>query len=261
MNACIVIPTAHRPEMLALCLESLAKLPDCPPVHISLDYILTNADTVKEETLYIRDTRFPRATMHYQPEHPVNTYSGCWNILHSMKIGYETGAEYVFMLEDDVQVYPCWLTWSLEQMATGNYLATCGRRIPLFFEKHGDIYTNPGSCLRRDLLQNLMPHINNDYFSWTAEYIRKTFGREPINSSLDDGLIRMVIWQMNGLCKYPDHPVCAHQGLDWYRNLDIFMNDGNIEERIAGLREIHKKLESGDPHYLRYSQDFEPYRP
>ena len=259
-EAVIIIPTASRPEMLALCLERLAALPDCPPVHISLDHVNNH---LLEETTYIRDTRFPKAILHSQPAH-VKVESGCWNILQSMRLGYEMGAEYIFMLEDDVQVYPYWLTWSLGQMATGEYLATCGRRIPAFFERYGDLYTNPGSCLRRDLLANLMPHIRDEYFAHpkgTAQYIRETFGREPFNSSLDDGLIRMVIWQMNGQCKYPDKPVCAHQGLDWYRKMDIFVNEGSIEDRIKGLREIHQKIESGNPRYARYSHDFESYNP
>ena len=243
--------------MLAICLERLQQFSRCPPVHISIDYVPLD---LLNETRYIRDSRMPNAVLHHQPEHPVNQSSGCWNILHAMKIGYETGAEYVFMLEDDVQVYPNWLQWHLSQICTGDYVATCGRRIPLFFEKHGDIYTNPGSCLRRDLLEKLVPHINNDYFGATAPYIRKTFGREPINSSLDDGLVRMVCQQMGGICKYPDKPTCAHQGLDWYQNLDIFMNPGSVEERIFGLRKILEILRV-DPRYIRYSQDFEPYDP
>jgi hypothetical protein len=259
IESVICIPTAYRPEMLALCLERLRALKNLPPVHIFLDHV---GERLLAETTYVRDTYLPEASLTYHPEH-IKAESGCWNILHSMKAGYDLGAEFVFLLEDDVQVYPRWLDWSLGEMRTGQWMATCGRRIPLFFQKHNDIYTNPGSCLRRDLLAALVPHIRDEYFHHprgTAGYIREVLGREPVNSSLDDGMVRTVMAILGGKCKYPDKPVCAHQGLDWYQNLDIYMNPGTIAERIVGLKRIHEKIRT-DKRYERYSQDFEPYNP
>lgn len=257
MISCIVIPTAKRPEMLALCLERLQEIPNCPPVLISID----TANTILlDETLHVRDTRYPSAQLHCQSAHPA-TRSGCWNILHSLKLGYETGAKYIFMLEDDVQIYPNWLSWHLEQMKSGKYLATCGRKHPLFYPKHPDVYTNTGSCLHRLLVANVIPHINNDYFADQSTYLDRAFGTGDRTSNLDDGLIRCVIKQLGGRCAYPDQPTCAHQGFEWYNIVDIFMNRGNIEERIAGLKELHRKFKENPQRYSRYNQDFEPYNP
>lgn len=250
MNSVVVMPTYARPEMLALSLECLSRVPDCPPIHI---YVDRGVD--KSTFHYVRDNYSPAAELHFTESRPECT-SGTWNILHSLQEGYNLGAKLIFIVEEDVMVYPNWLDFHLREYDLGA-MASCGRRIPMFFKKYGDIYTNPGSCLSSELMELVVPHINDDYFKATGDYIRKEFGKQPINSSLDDGLIRMVMDRENWLCAYPDKPVCAHQGFEFYDELDIYSNKGTIQEKIDKLRKMLPTIKPTD----RYAPDFEPYLP
>jgi hypothetical protein len=256
MSECIVIPTFARPEILAHALMKISCCPDAPDdVRIFLD---TSPESRVKEVEWIRDTYLPRALLFHAPEH-VKATSGTWNILNSLKAGYETGAERVWLVEEDVLMKPGAFDYARKVLSGENNsenLASCGRRIPTFFARYGDLYTNPGSCLTRRLLKGVVPHINNDYFADTGGYITRTFQHPPFNSSLDDGLVRMVVREMGGQCVYPDRPICAHQGFDWYNEIDIYSNnEGTLTERIARFEKITSSIKPGD----RYAQDFEPF--
>jgi hypothetical protein len=248
----VVMPTANRPEFLALTLENLSHL----PIATDLD-VRIFADAVPEARLeeieFVRDEYFPEALIFRAKPH-IKVLSGCWNILNAIKQGYETGAEYIILLEEDICVRPGFYDWHMSQMATGEYLATCGRKDPRFYPRHPDIYTNPGSCLRRDLVAQLIPHINDEYFKRLRGYLDEKFDPWDEMSHLDDGLIRRVIRQMGGKVKFPDEAVCAHKGWAFYNKIDIYMNRGTIKERIARLPDMMAKLKPGD----RYASDFEP---
>ena len=251
MTSVVCIPACHRPEFLALTLEKIDQAIDAPDdVRIYLDH--SDESRVKEIE-YVRDTFLPRALIFHAAPH-IKVLSGTWNILNSIKQGYETGAELIFFIEEDVCIRPeIFFPWHFKQMATGEYLATCGRKDPRFYFRHPDIYTNPGSCLRHDLVAQLVPHINDEYFKRLRGYLDEKFGPWDEMSHLDDGLIRRVIRQMGGKVKFPDEAMCTHKGWAFYNKLDIYMNRGTIQERIARLPDMMAKLKPGD----RYASDFE----
>jgi len=205
-----------------------------------------------ESVEYVRDLYFPTALILQAKLHAM-VPSGCWNILNSIKQGYETGANHIFLIEEDILVRPNFFEWHLAQI---DCLASCGRKDPHHYPLYGPLYTNPGSCLRRELVEQLLPHINDDFFLRGRAYLDERFGPWDSQSYLDDGLIRRVIRQMGGRAVYPETPVCAHQGFRFYNKLDLYMNhEVGIEKRIARLREIISKIRPGD----RYASDFESY--
>src|ERR1700688_3612021 len=57
------------------------------------------------DTEYVRDTYFPTAEIFHANNH-ILTPGGCWNILHSLKSGYDTNAEFVFFVEEDIFIVP-----------------------------------------------------------------------------------------------------------------------------------------------------------
>jgi len=233
----------------------ISSCPDAPDdVRIFLDH---SPEKRVQEIEWVRDTYLPRALTFHAAEHDACT-SGTWNILHSLKAGYDTGAELVWIVEEDVLMKPGAFDYARKILGenNGEIVAVCGRRIPTFFQRYGDLYTNPGSCLTRRLLAGVVPHLNSEYFADTGGYITRTFKHPPFNSSLDDGLIRMVVREMGGRCAYPDQPLCAHQGFDWYNEIDIYSNnEGSLQERIAKFETITARIKPGD----RYAQDFEPF--
>lgn len=158
-------------------------------------------------------------------------------------------------MEEDVLVFPGFFDWHEAQAGT---VASCGRRHWDPRWKHRDLYTNPGSLLRRPLLDALLPHINDQYFSGTREYLDRTFGPWHEITHLDDGLIRNVIRANGWIAVYPETPVCAHVGFAGYGQFDIYQNnETDLGKCITRAREI---LATVDP-AGQYAKDFEPYQP
>lgn len=249
----VTIPTCRRPEMLALNLQKLDQSlrPDNLDVRIFAD-----TDANLEHVEYVRNKFYPDALIFHAPPH-VQSPSGCWNILNSIKQGYETGADFIFLIEEDVLVRPNYFQSHLEMLTNSEYLASCGRKDRGHYPVYGPLYVNPGSCLTRRLVEQVIPHINDQYFTDLRSYLDREL--PPVwdeQSSLDDGLLRRVIRQMGGKCAYPEIGVCVHQGWAFYNKIDIYMNDEkDIERRIARLKELIASIRPGD----RYARDFEPF--
>ena len=253
MHSIVAIPTCNRPELLALCLLRLSGARGCPEVHIYAD-TAANMDAVE----YARDTYHPTATIFHANAH-LEAPSGTWNILSSIKDAARF-ADNVYLVEEDVMVYPYFFEWHESQTA----VVSVGRRDAAFYPRYPGAYTNPGAYIRRPALDLLIPHINDDYFVRRRAYLNERFPEMDAWSSLDDGLIRRVVWNNFGACAFPERNVCAHQGFRSYSsNLDIMLNHGKtIQERIEGFLENCERLKTTtDPRYKRYVIDYEPYDP
>ena len=248
----VVIPTCKRPEFLALTLEKLSRTRESESADVRI--FLDSASPERlAEVEYVRDTYLPVAEIFQSHTHVVAP-SGTWNILNSLKAGYETGAEYVFLVEEDVMVYPKFFQTHLEMQASGDYFVTCGRRygrMPI------DFYSNPGTCYRREKLAHVIPHINMQYFADLPGYLNRHFPGMDDLGTLDDGLIRHIMRSVRGKALCPETPIAAHQGFHNYNRLEPWLNrEGDIQERIARLRNI---IAGMDP-TARYSRDFEPFK-
>ncbi len=160
----------------------------------------------------------------------------------------------VYLLEEDIFIYPDrFFSWHRQQTA----VASCGRVHPDARWIYRHLYVNPGSCLRRPLLDVLVPHINSEYFQDTKAYCDKHFPPWEV-STLDDWLIRRVMKANDWLPVYPEVPVCVHAGFRGYGQLDIFANnETNLEKRIERAREILRTVDPAG----QYAVDFEPYAP
>lgn len=249
-NSIVAIPTANRPELLALTLERLSAAAvtaaSKPDVHIYADSV---NETRLREIEIVRDLYFPEAfLLHARPHQKAP--SGCWNILNSIKSAAKF-AENVYLVEEDVLVYPSFFSWHESQTAP----ASCGRRHFDSRWRYRDLYTNPGSCLRRPLLDALIPHINLDYFEDTKEYCEREFPFWDV-STLDDWLIRRVMKKEGMSWVYPEKPVCAHVGFRGYGWLDIYQNNHpDLEKRIERARYLLATVKNTD----MYARDFEAF--
>lgn len=248
MNNIVVMPAAFRPELLALSLEGLSNARNCPEVHILVDY---SAKHLLDEIEWVRDQYHPTAYMYLAKPH-IAAPSGCWNILNAVKFGYDSGAETIHMIEEDVRVFPDYFEWAQEVPA--HYPAALGRKTPMN-RANGAVYTNPGSFLRRELAGKVVPHINDDYFTRLREYLDDHFKPYPYFSDLDDGLIRRVILAEGQECFVPETPKAAHLGFFYYNKIDIYLNrEATIQGKIERARELFRTMRPG-----RYSRDFESF--
>lgn len=239
--------------MLALTLEKLSRTPEAQYLDIRI-FLDTSSDEVLSDVEYCRDTYLPTAEIFRAGEH-VKVLSGCWNILKALESGYQTGAEYVFLVEEDVFVAPDFFSWHLAKHVEREHFVTCGRR-------HGrmpkDFYSNPGTCYSRQALTQILPHINADFFRDTRAYLDKNFptmvGKD---GNLDDGLIRKVQRSVGGRVCCADPAVAFHQGFHYYNRMGGYVNTGKtIQERIDFLRILLPTL---NPKLNKYVADYEPF--
>jgi hypothetical protein len=235
-----VMPVAKRPELLALALERLAAARNLPEVHIYAD-----AGANLSQIEWARDTYLPEAFLFSARTRPA-VPSGCWNILNAINEGGKLADE-VYLVEEDVMVYPHFFEWHATQVSD----VSCGRKIPRF-----DLYTNPGTCFRRPVLDALRPHVCDEYFQDTEAYCQRF---QPVHSStLDDGLIRRVIAEHGLTVSFPEKPVCAHQGIRGLGLYDIYQIEGStMAERVESVR----KILADPPQKVRYAKEWEEYRP
>lgn len=251
-SSVVVIPTLNRPEFLALALEKLSLTEEAEHLDVRI-FLDTCPDSRAEEVEYVRDTFLPTADIYRAGKH-VAALSGCWNILHALREGYETGAEFIFLVEEDVMVRPNFFKWHWATQASDDFFVTCGRR-------HGrmpvDFYCNPGTCYRWQSLGLVVPHICKEYFADNKAYLQKHFPKmDGLDGNLDDGLIRKVIRSTRGKVRVADPAIVAHQGFHYYNRLNGFVNEGRtIQEKIGALREMLTRV---DPAF-RYTADFEPF--
>jgi hypothetical protein len=230
--------------MLALTLEKLASRTASNNIDVHV-YVDSNANLGQVEI--IRDRYFPEAFLFSAKPHPP-AVSGTWNILNAIKDAANY-AEEVYLVEDDVWVFPDFFEWHESQTSD----ISCGRRMlryPKFL-----LYTNPGSRLSRNALDKLLPHINDEYFSDTVKYCE----RFPAvhSSTLDDGLIRRVVAKEGLSVTFPTTPKCAHVGIPLLDRLDIYhINGTSWDDRLESVRKILAQPVNSD----KYAPLWEPYR-
>jgi len=253
----VVMPVAERPEFCALALECLAKTHFPVPIHVFVDDI---SGKVKEEFSYVFDHHAPpHTTIHWQGPH-VTATSGCWNILDSIKTGRETGADYVFLVEEDVLVRPNFFEYHWEALSLDGQVS-CGRKYLPFWKRCPGMYTNPGSCLKGELADAVIQHINMEFFADTGGYMERVIGHVEGIHGLDDGLIRRVLWKNGWSAKHQEEPTCSHVGFQAYENRYDFCHVdqlAHISNRIANLRNLFLTLDPINGPHARYVKDLEP---
>jgi hypothetical protein len=249
MRSVVVIPTLKRPEFLALCLEKLSYAQNVPDdIRIFLDWC---SDDRLSEIEYVRDKFFPTADIFRAGPH-ILVPGGTWNILHSLKEGHTSGADYVFLLEEDIFCKPEFFTEHYRMQSGGDYFVTCGRKLR---NRDDSYYSNPGTCYKSDKLALVMPHINMKYFADQAGYLERHFPHMDDAGTLDDGLIRRVMQSTGGRAKCAIPAISAHQGFHYFGKFTQYHIVGPIAERIEKLRVMLAKISPTD----RYTGDFEPF--
>ncbi len=257
MKITTVIPTLKRPEMLALCLERLiqTKQDFDIDVRIFLDHsndARLNAQRLAD-TERVRDVYFPTAEIFHANNHIVAP-SGSWTILHSLKSGYETGADFIAFVEEDVLVTTDFYTRHFELQASGDYFVTSGRKLSYFDDT---FFSNPGSFYRREKLALIIPHICDQYFINQKAYLEQRFPHMDDCGILDDGLIRRIMRSINGRAKCAVPRIAQHIGFHYYQKMSEYKNEGSLDQKIEWLRYFLSDISSRKAEDRRYIGDLE----
>jgi hypothetical protein len=225
----VIIPTYDRPEMLWLCLEYLAKSPQSSEVQIRVyvDAHIGHSRPNKEEIEMVLG-KFPQLSLQvgYRVAHqfPGNSY----NLLMAYKDAFETEAEFVFLIEDDVLISPTFFVWHWTQHAIQALSCSIGVQNP----GHG-AYASLGVCFRRTVLKLLMPHCRAGYFQNVRLYCRSVFPPSPFDCE-QDGLIARVL--RGHQVQWADDPVAQHVGWYGYHRPRSIRPEGTLIERYEQVK-------------------------
>jgi hypothetical protein len=226
MSDLVLIPTFDRPEMLWLCLEALARCPTGDPlaIRIYVDAHIGQPPPPKDEIVRVVE-RFPQLSVQiaYRASHP---YPGnSYNVLMAYKDAYESDAPHVFLVEDDVIVFPPFFTWHRVMHLT----QSLGCSIAIENPGHG-AYASLGVCFKRETLGLVVPHCRTAYFQDMRGYCRAHFPPSKFDCE-QDGLFARVLkgfpvaWALI--------PVAQHVGWYGYHRPKSIRPHGTLEERYV----------------------------
>jgi hypothetical protein len=269
----VLIPTFSRPEMLWFCLERLERCSETRDLDLRVyvdahDAIRTGPPTAEIADVLSRFTHLP-LTVTWRERHPHQGNS--YNVMMAYKEAYESQAEHVYLVEDDVMVYENFFAWHKEAQQSGDWFCSVasrflkqgGRRIEdaqwgrEFIADHR--YASIGVCFKREKLAHIVEHANQHYFQHMNSYINTVFrdGRAD-QFTEQDGLIERIMLQNKFESIWPgDRPRCAHVGWYGYHRWNCPRPQGTLEKRHEEVKRI-----ASDPQSLRmlskHVNDVEP---
>lgn len=116
MNDVVIVPCYERPEYTRLCLTYLAQARGvhdkevwlCQDQHIGDDRDKTTWSQISNVSFGYAN--FP-GKFSYHVHEPHDTYGNSTNLVDSLRAAYESGAERIFLVEDDIIVAPDIFEW------------------------------------------------------------------------------------------------------------------------------------------------------
>lgn len=261
MRDVVVVPCYERPEYSRLCLEYLSRARGIQDKEVWLcqdnheDGLIVNTCDAPEDhrkvALYFGMTFGSRAV--YKSIAPHNTYGNSKNLVQNLQDAYDTGAERIFLVEDDIIVSPDIFDWHekvLEDEATFVSCATSLNK-SAHFQINGpqaidESYKNPHAYI----------HECGPYSSHAVAFKRENLGillsylhDHPIPwASGDEQDIRTQRFMFaNSFCSaWPYVPRAYNIGAYSYHINTGRKLTGTLEEKVRALDTIIK-----DPQKLR----------
>lgn len=247
----VIVPCYFRAEFLFLCLEHLASADGIDTKQVWLIHDRKYGDLLQFEQDLID---VGRVIEHWKPhfrdlrmamrlEH--GSYGNSRNILSAYAAAFETDAEFVYLVEDDVLVTSDFFNWHEHIQSTNPFCSiagTCDRnKVPLAGESfESSEYASLGVCWRRENLEAVVQHATEDYFSNPTPYILKHFplSRHGLWAMEQDGLIQRVMEQRFEKAVFATQPRAFHIGVfGYHRGIGkINMATGPLSERIEFYR-------------------------
>jgi hypothetical protein len=254
MKDVILIPTYCRPEYLQLCLE---KLNDCDGVQDKQIWLLEDQHpgdqhTHKLElewTWQVFGAWRGALDIHVVPSGIHITEGNSFNVLEGYKRAFVSGAERVYLVEDDVLVTPDFLTWHEKIQQKGDFFCSVANNC--FWKNREKIkavqdpaafytakwYGSYGVCWRRDGLAAFLQFANPNYFNSPTGYLREQFPNSRLGNVFteQDGLIERVLEASHKWAAFPYVSRALHMGFYGYHR-DGNRPNGYLQAKIDGLR-------------------------
>lgn len=230
MQDVLIIPTFDRPELLWLCLEYLVASPESRNLEVRVYADCHVEQAPPQEEIEAVLGMFPQLSVRtvFRPPHEYNGNS--YNLLMAYRDAFESLAQHVFMIEDDVLIHPQFFTWHRAQHL-GRHL---GCSIAVENPGHG-VYASLGVCFRREILRNLMPHCRPEYFQNMRGYCKAKFPPSKFDCEQDGLLARILSGQP---VVWATEPMAQHVGWYGYHRKRSIRPTGTLLQRYEQVKRV-----------------------
>ena len=189
MRDVVIVPCYERPEYTRLCLEYLAQARGVQDKEIWLcedSHISEPEDRMKNMLPVVAYGYNTFAHFQHYVQLAHATYGNSFNLVGSLQRAYESGAERIFLVEDDIIVAPDIFEWHEETLDRAYPLVSCATALnkSAHFQINGPMamdesYKNPNAYKRtigpysshaaafsRNCLGGLIQYFNDKQFTW-----------------------------------------------------------------------------------------------
>lgn len=258
MKDIVIVPTYFRPEYLQLCLEYLTKAEGIESKQI---WIMHDHHEYDERTHAIEeqwnqeiigewrhyrglDIQFKRGLKH-------STHGNSRNVLEAYKAAFNTGANMIYLIEDDVFVTPDFFRWHEAVQADGDYFCSvgynCKFKWPATFTPVSEsdayytahYYGSYGVGWKRQNLELIIPHAKNEYYTDMDNYVKNYLPGTRLGDRYteQDGLIERVMLKQHRPVAFPVQSRAFHMGFYGYHRKGQRPN-GFLGDKLKGLRKM-----------------------
>jgi len=244
MRDVVIVPCYERPEYTQLCLQYLAQARGIQDKEIWLcedSHVSEPEDRMKNMLPVVAYGYNTFAHFQHYVQLAHATYGNSFNLVGSLQRAYESGAERIFLVEDDIIVAPDIFEWHEEILADANPFVSCATALnkSAHFQINGpmamdETYKNPNAYVR-----HLGP-----YSSHAAAFMRENLGRvlDRLTKGLEWGEWRSGCEQDLCIQKIMQLVTFPNRGSAWpyvprAYNVGVYSYHINTGQRLYGTRE------------------------
>lgn len=249
----ILVPAYFRPEFLYLCLENIYNARGSE----NKDIWICHDRKFGDEEQFAGDLLEIEAVVEYwhrifgnrlKPVMRPQTgyYGNSYNVLQAYRKAFQTDCKYVYLIEDDVLITPDFFEWhekiqssSVEPFCT--IAGSCDRNhYPSGADDPDDYfnsseYASLGVCWKRENLESILVHANQDYYRTLGAYVVQHFPHSKMGLKMveQDGLIQRIMEQQFKFATYAVNSKAFHVGVyGYHRSIGADnMISGTLPER------------------------------
>jgi hypothetical protein len=193
MRDVVVIPCYERPEFTRLALQYLSRARGIEDKQVWMrpDHHVGDDKNIIKQLVKVADyalEHFPSFYFGHRTAH--DTYGNSENLLESLQCAYDSGAERVYLLEDDIAVAPDFFSWHDAVLEEPNVFVSCATALSksAHFQINGpqamdETYQDPSAyflaegpysshaaAFKRRNLGLLLSRLNNQKREWRSGY-------------------------------------------------------------------------------------------
>lgn len=179
--------------------------------------------------------KFPHLPIHVEFRSPHMFHGNSFNVLMAFREAYQTTAEHVFLIEDDVLIQPDFFKWHRLQ-----HTRVIGCSIGIVKKAHHGSYASLGVCFRRETISRVLPHCQQDYFANMRKYCRAMFPFSRLDCE-QDGLWARVLTGLPVV--WARVPLAHHVGWYGYHRKTSVRPYGALEDRYFQVKKVLSSME------------------